>query len=194
MHSLRLPGETDDEFRTRAERAGTIARMLVDACLQNQQIRKLIEEGTLTVDVCRRHPTVRVEFEQAIAIGGIGETLEATKGKHWGEGPWIMPLEPDDQFFPDHITYLYRENSLYNRRFEQRRRLKEILGKYRPLVEHAKSRYITKGLFLRDLTAEQGIAIRRLLGIEPGEFWRACKGKIFLDLPKRLVQLELFEH
>ena len=50
-----------------------------------------------------------------------------------------MPIEPDDVFFPDRVTYIYRGNSLYNRRFEQRQRLKELLGKrWRPLVEAAK--------------------------------------------------------
>jgi hypothetical protein len=40
-----------------------------------------------------RCPTVRVEYEQAIAIGGIGECLAATKGKTWGDGPQVLPLE-----------------------------------------------------------------------------------------------------
>jgi len=40
-----------------------------------------------------------------------------------------MPLEPDDEFFAYRVTYFYRENSLYNRRFEQRQRLKELLGR-----------------------------------------------------------------
>jgi hypothetical protein len=153
-----------------------------------------LAEGTLTKRECVRNPTVRIEFEQAIAIGGIGETLEATKGKHWGAGPWIMPLETDDDFFPERITYLYRENSVYNRRFEQRKRLKELLGKrFRPLVGEAQCRSISKRIFLRDLTEAQAKAIRSILGIEPGEFWRACKGKTFLELPPRVVQLELFE-
>lgn len=193
MRSVRLPGETNDELRARAEQAGKVARILVAACLNNRLVQQLIGEAALTREHCIRSPIVRIEFEQAIAIGGIGETLDATKSKHWGAGPWLMPLELDDEFFPERITYLYRDNSLYNRRFEQHKRLKEILGKHRPLVEHAKNRYVTKSIFLRDLTEEQATAIRKLLGIEPGDFWRACKGKRFLNLPKRLVQLEFFE-
>jgi len=193
MRTLRFAGETDAEFRTRAERAGRIARVLADACLENRLVQRLIAEGRQTISDCVRNPTVRVEFEQAIAIGGVGETLTATKNKHWGSGPWIMPLEAEDEFFPDRITYLYRPNCLYNRRFEQRMRLKELLGRHRPLVEYAKNRYITKAIFLHRITEEQTAAIRRILGIMPGEFWRACKGKTFLDLPKRAVQLLLFD-
>jgi hypothetical protein len=190
---MRSPGETDDEFRKRAEHAGLIARFLVAACLENQLVQRLIAGGRQTTADCIRNPTVRVEFEQAIAIGGIGETLAATKSKHWGDGPWIMPLHRDDQFIPERITYVYRSNSLYNRRFEQRKRLKELLGRHRPLVEHAKNKYVSKAIFLRDLTNEQATAIRQILDIEPIEFWRACKGKTFVALPKRLVQLPLFD-
>ena len=189
VRTLRLDGETDQEFRSRAEQAASIAQALVAGCLANHQIKQMILEGQLTEDIVRRSPTVRVEFEQAIAIGGIGESLDATKSKHWGDGPWIMPLEPDDIFFPQRITYLYRVNSLYNRRFEQRARLKELLGKNRKIVGDAK--YFTKAIFLRQLTSEQATAIRRCLNIEPGDFWRAAQGTIFLDLPKRHVQLDL---
>ncbi len=67
--------------------------------------------------------------------------------------------------------------------------MKELLGKrYRPLVERAKSR--TKTLFLEHLTEDQADAIRRILNVEPGRFWQAARGK-FIDLPPRLVQLEL---
>jgi hypothetical protein len=194
VHSLRLPGETDDEFRKRAEHSAHIVRALIAGCLQNRRIQELLAEGTLTEQDCQRNPTVRVEFEQAIAIGGIGETLRATKSKHWGDGPWILPLEQEDDFFTDRITYFFRDNSTYNRRFEQRKRLKELLGtRFRPLVGNAQSQYTTKRIFLRGLTEEQAKAIRDILGVEPGEFWRACKGKTFLDLPARLIQLELFE-
>jgi hypothetical protein len=179
-------GETDNEFRQRAERAAEVACALVAGCLANRRVRELLADSSLTERECRSNPTVRVEFEQAIAIGGIGETLAATKSKHWGAGPWIMPLEPDDDFYTDRITYLFRKSSLYNRRFEQRKRLKELLGKrFRSLVGEAQSQYITKGIFLRNLTELQAKAIRDILGIEPGEFWRACKGKTFLDLPAR---------
>ncbi|MDB5388243.1 MAG: hypothetical protein JWM11_3889 [Planctomycetaceae bacterium] len=189
MHTLRFPDETDDAFRERAQRTGAMAKVLVEPCFLNRLIQKLLRDGTLTESTVLINPTVRVEYEQAIAIGGIGESLNATKNKRWGDGPWILPLEPDDQFFPERITYLYRENSLYNRRFEQRIRLKELMGKnHRKLVGDAK--YFTKEIFLRQLTTDQISAIRRILQIEPGALWRAAQGKIFIPLPKREVQLE----
>ena len=191
--SLRLTGENDEAFRKRAERAARIARALIEGCLANKCMQEYMADPDLpeyTEERNRRSPTVRIEYEQAIAIGGIGETLQSTESKHWGEGPSIMPLEPDDWFYAERITYVYRENSLYNRRFEQRMRLKELLGKrWRPLVGEAK--YHTKKIFLANLSTDQGRAIRRILEVEPGRFWRACKGKDFLDLPARIVQLEL---
>jgi hypothetical protein len=190
MRRLRIDGETDDEFRVRAERVGRIARVLIEACLVNRQIQAMMAEGRITEATIRAAPIVRVEFEQAIAIGGIGETLAATASKHWGAGPSILPLEVEDVFFEDRITYIYRANSLYNPRFEQRQRMKELLGRtHRKLVGEAK--YHTKAFFLERLTADQAQAIHRVFGIEPGVFWRACHGTLVLNLPPRPVQLEL---
>lgn len=131
-----------------------------------------------TVESVLVSPTVRVEFEQAIAIGGIGECLAAAKSKNWGGPPRVMPLEPDDWFYENRITYRFASNSLYNRRFHQRRRMKKLLGENRKLVGEAKS--LTKELFLRDLTADQIKAINRVFHVGPGEFWRAANGKAFL--------------
>ncbi len=137
----------------------------------------------------RRSPTVRVEYDEAIAFGDMGSCLAATRSKHWGDGPYIMPLGPDDFFYWDRITYQYRETSLYNRRFKQRQRMKELLGKrHRPLVESAK--HFTKRRFLARLRGDEADAIRRIFNVEPGEFWRASKGRAFLSLPPRLVQQE----
>lgn len=85
MGSLRLDGETDDAFRVRAERAGAYAKLLVDCCLANRCVQSYITDSTLpswAEESCRRSPTVRIEYEQAIAIGGVGETLQATRSKH----------------------------------------------------------------------------------------------------------------
>lgn len=150
----------------------------------------LADPSTLhTVESILRSPTVRVEYEQAVAIGGIGECLSATKNKNWGEGPRVMPLEPDDFFYPDRITFRFASSSLYNRRFHQRRRMKRLLGDHRKLVGEAKSS--TKELFLRDLTSEQIKAINRAFHVGPGEFWRAAKGKAWLNLPPEFRQGEL---
>lgn len=73
----------------------------------------------------------------------------------WAALAYILPVEPDDWFYAERITYQYRENSLYNRRYEQRRRLKELLGRrWRPLVEQAKYHRFTKAMFLDALTKE----------------------------------------
>lgn len=195
VRPLRFDGESDAEFRARAEKAAVMAKVLSDACLANRCVQSYIADPALpfwTEDYARRSPTVRIEYEQAIAIGGIGETLQAARNKSWGDGPYVLPLEPDDEFYATRITYLYRENSLYNRRFEQRQRMKELLGRrYRRLVGDAKSRYTTKTIFLRDLRDDERQAIERVFDVDPGTFWRACKGKVFLDLPPRQVQLEL---
>lgn len=146
----------------------------------------ITEEGVLL------NPTVRIEYEQAIAFGGIGETIYATRNKHWGDGPWIMPLKVDDMFYAERITYRYRQNSLYNRRFEQRQRMKELLGRrYRPLVEIAKYKRHTRAMFLETLTPDQARAVERRLNVDPITFWRMCRGKTFVELPPREVQLEL---
>ena len=191
--SLRLPAETDQQFRQRAERVVQVARVLVTACLNNHDIRYLIADPTFpsyTVDVCTRSPTVRIDYAEAFSIAGIGEGLAATKSKRWGEGANILPLEPDDPVDPHHILHVFKANSLYNRRFHQRQRLRQLLGRpYRPLVSQAK--YLTKRNFMLVISLHQAQAIRSILGIEPGVFWRAVKGKVFLPLPPRLNQLEL---
>ena len=64
-----------------------------------------------------------------------------------------LKREPDDFFYPDRIAYRFKEHSLYNRRFHQRRRLKKLLRIHRKLVGDAKSS--TKGDFLKSLTTEQ---------------------------------------
>jgi len=193
-HSLRFSGETNPEFLARAERAAMIARVLVEACLANRRVRECLASDSMpefTEERIRRSPIVRVEYDQAIAIGDLGSTLSATKSKHWGDGPWVMSLERDDWFYDNRITYFYRENLLYNRRFEQRRRMKELLGReFRSLVGQAQHKRSTKAIFLRYLTEIQADAIRRRLNCEPGDFWRAARGRSFLKLPQRQVQLE----
>ena len=100
LHSIRLPGESDDKFRARAIRAVSIAKVLVEACLQNRCMRQYIEDPALPYSerAVREKPTVRIEYEQAIAIGGIGETLAATRSKSWGDGPWVTVFEQQALF------------------------------------------------------------------------------------------------
>ncbi len=69
--------------------------------------------------------------------------------------------------------------------------LKRILGrKYRPLVTQAARS--TKKDFLAHLTEAGAYKIKRRLQLDPGQFWRAAKGRDFLDLPPAPVQLMLF--
>ena len=188
--SLRIIGESDEEFRLRALRVADIARILVEACFQNECVQACLADPELpfyTEASIRRSPIVRVEYEQAIAFGDIGSTLAATRSKHWGTGPQILPLEAADWFYPRRVTYQFRPNSLYNQRFEQRMRLKELLGKrWRRLVSEGK--FHTKKIFLEHLTERQAQAIRACIGVEPGEFWRACHGSVMLTLPGREQQ------
>ncbi len=193
LRSLRLPDETDQQFRQRAERTPQVARVLVTACLNNHDIQDLIADANFpsyTEDGCSRSPTVRIDYAEAFAIAGIGEGLAVTKSKHWGDGPNILPLEPDDPVLPHRIQYIFKRSSRYNRRFHQRKRFRRLLGRHhRPLV--SKAMYLTKRNFLLVITPDQAQAIRYILGLEPGQFWRAAKGKVFLPLPPRLTQLEL---
>lgn len=189
--SLRFPNESDDAFRTRAERTAKYAMVLVDSALANRCIQSFIADPQLpyTEEGERRSPTVRVDYDEAFAVCGIGEGLQATKNKHWGQGPRILPLRPDDPVDPVRILYVFKEGSRYNRRFEQRRRMKELLGrKYRPLVQMAKG--FTRSVFLEELTTKQAYAIRCILQMDPVSFWRSAKGKILVELPEQRGKLD----
>lgn len=190
--SLRFAGETDDAFRDRAERAAKYAKLLIDSALANHAIRALITDVRYplwTEAGERANPTVRIDYEQAVCIAGIGEGLAATKNKHWGDGPYIQPLEPDDPVDSMFVTYVFKENSVYNRRYEQRRKLKRLLGKaHRPLVTSAKRS--SKRIFLDSLTSQQAYVIRNALGMDPTTFWQLCRGKAFADLPDHRVKID----
>lgn len=193
--TLRFQGETDAQFRLRVERAGRVARVLVDACLANVWVQDLIADDELdfyTVDSFRRDPVVRIDYDEAFAIATIGEGLAMTKSKARGDGPRILPLKPNHYVDDMFIGYVYKPASRYNRRFEQGPQLKRMLGRdYRRLVDQTKK--FTKTIFLRDLTSAEAQVIRNRINVKPGVFWRAAKGRVYLDLPKPPVQLELFE-
>jgi hypothetical protein len=106
MRELRMLGESDVEFRVRAERAGRIARILVEAALANDCVRQFIADNRLGIceQSVRAYPPVRVEYEQAVAIGDLGSCLRTTKSKHWGAGPHVLPLQPDDPVDPGRIV------------------------------------------------------------------------------------------
>ncbi len=87
---------------SRAERAARVARLLVDAALANFDIQEQIADPRQlqTEESERRSPTVRIDYDETFAVCGIGEGLAATKSKHWGSGPRILPLRPDDPVDP----------------------------------------------------------------------------------------------
>lgn len=170
--------------------------MLAQAALANLDIRSLLADPILgriwTEEAIRRAPTCRNEWEHVTVIATIGEARSAAKHKNWGNFLGVFPLAPDDPVHPFRILYVYKATSPYNRRVEQRKALKRILGRtHRPLVTKA-SRF-TKRDFLRILTAADTRAIKLRLGLDPGRFWRAVKGKEFIDLPNARVQQRLFD-
>lgn len=179
-----------------AERTGRIARVLIDAALANHDIqghlRDLTSPRLWTLDGVRRNPTCRVEWEYVTVIGGVGESLAAARHKNWGGFLGVQPLMSDDPVHWCRILYLYKATSPYNRRVEQRKDLKRILGrKHRKLVTQAMGS--TKRDFLAHSLTEAGAyAIKRRLNLDPGQFWRAAKGQDFLQLPDPPVQLLLF--
>ena len=72
--------------------------------------------------------------------------------------------------------------------------MKEMLGKkYRALVERAKYKRHTLAIFEDSLTADERRIIERIFGVTPQVFRQAARGTKFLDLPSRLIQLELFD-
>lgn len=180
------------------ERMARIARLLIDAALANQDIqgylRDLIPPRLWTIDGVRRNPTCRVEWEHTVVIGGIGESLAAARHKNWGQFLGVQPLKPNDPVHWCRILYLYKDTSPYNRRVEQRKALKRILGrKHRKLVTLAARS--TKQEFLTHWLTETGAyIIKRRLNLDPGKFWRVAKGRDFVELPKPPVQLLFFHN
>lgn len=192
---LRLTDESDASFLARAEQVAKIARVLIDACLQNECVRVLLNEPELpfyTEEYFRESPVVQIDYEEAYAIASFDEGLSVTRRKRWGEGPWILPLPIDEYVDPYFITYCYKPNSKRRQRFEQRQRLRELLGrKHRALVKLAQRN--TKTRFLERLDEAGAFAIVSRLRVDPGTFWRAAKGTTFPALPLKAKQLVLFE-
>jgi hypothetical protein len=177
--------------------AASPASTFAQAALANRDIRSYRDDpryaGIWTMERVARHPTVRVVFEHAEVIGGPGESLAAACHKNFGRFLGIQPLRPDDPVHPCRILFVYKATSPYNRRVEQRRALKRLLGRqYQSLVTKA-SRSTKKDFLKFDLTPEAAKTIARRLKLDPGRFWRVAKGKEFLELPLAPRQLLLFQ-
>lgn len=193
--SLRFPNELDSEFIDRVERAADVARLLINACLENNSVKELVADDRYplyTAAGFQESPIVLIDYEEAYAVSSIDDGLSATAKKRWGEGPWILPLPPDEYVDPYFITYSYKPNSKRRIRFEQRQRMKELLGRnHRSLVKVAQRN--TKRKFLSELDEASRTAINTRLKLDPGKFWQAAKGSKIVPLPLKPKQLMLFD-
>jgi hypothetical protein len=181
------------------ERTARIARVLVDAALRNVWVRDYIDNpdpkwpGLWTDDRVRQNPPVRVEFEHAYGLGGLGETLAACRNKAtFGQFLGVFPVDREDPVGELNIMYVFKESSPYNRRVLQRRYLKLRLGRgWRKLVSEAM--YHPKGRFLSQVVTPDAAAIIRMaLRMDAGRFWRVVRGKEWIDIPKPRRQPLLF--
>jgi hypothetical protein len=135
---------------------------------------------------------VRVEFEHTFVLGRLGESLCAAGHKAWGDFLGIRPLEARAPVHPSRIVYAFKAAAPYQRRFEQRRRLRRMLGKgYAPLAPRAMG--TGKAEFLASLSEDEAARVRARTGLEPGGFWRAVKGREFIRWPESPRQLTLFD-
>lgn len=161
-----------------------VARALVAGALGNHQVREHLADYPRIWSEERqtRNPTVRVEFEHTIVIGGIGEGLAAGRNKNWGPVIGVFPLEPDDPVDSHRLLYLFKNSSPYQAQFDQRKYMRERMGKgFSKLVNRAMG--ATLDAFTKRLTAAEVVVIADRLNLTAREFWRAAKGRI--DLRKR---------
>jgi hypothetical protein len=180
------------------ENAIRFARRFIEAALVNPDVVANTLGGEAAI---RANPPVRLRFVEASAYGNLGECLDATKSKSWGELVGVYPIEPNFPFDGQRVQYVFHANSRYNRRFLQRRWLKRRLGKHlRHLVGLAMNSTKREWLgMLRDghklLRMDAATTARALtcrLRLDPGDFWRAVKGKLWLNIPEDEKQPFLF--
>ena len=128
-----------------------------------------------------------VEYEHTLVISGIGEGLSIGKGKNWGLIVGVFPLEPADPVHPSRVLYLFKDSNPYQRRFDQRRYMRERLRAGRLVTRALRSRL---GAFVPMLTAADVALIKDRLGLDPREFWRAAKGRAVLAIPTQRSLLD----
>jgi hypothetical protein len=124
------------------ERIARIAKVLIQAAFASRDVQRHLRDlnspRLWTVEGVSRNLPCRVEWEHAVVIGGVGESLAAARHKNWGEFIGVLPLEPTDSVHWCRLLYVYKESSPYNRRVEQRKSLKRLLGRrHRKLVTEA---------------------------------------------------------
>jgi hypothetical protein len=132
---VNTPGATNTPVTTARE-------ALINAALTNLDIRDYLADPHLgriwAEEAIRRCPVCKNEWEYVTVIATTGEAHSAAKHKSWGRFLGVVPLARDDPVHPYRILYCYKSTSPYNRRVEQRRELKRILGKgHRSLVTKA---------------------------------------------------------
>ena len=108
---------------------------------------------------------MQIDYEEAYAIAAIDDGLAVTTPKAMGRGDHgSFHSRVDEYVDPYFITYCYKPNSKRRQRFEQRERLKELLGrKHRSLVKLAQRN--TKTRFLERLDSRK-VRLRLILGLD----------------------------
>ncbi len=199
--------------REGAERLARFAKVLTSAALANKYVRLYLRDPhpkftAWAEEKVRAAPPVRVEFEHAYVLGGLGESLAAAKGKcTFGKFLGVLPVEPWDPVGEMNVMYVFKGASPYNRRVEQRRWMKkrlEGLGKgFRSLVTTAtaasKREFVgwthgwCKSFQGGASAAAEAIRLAFGAGVDLGRFWRMARGSEMVELPKPPVQGELFD-
>ncbi len=166
----------------------------VAACLANERVKFYLDDHSpgWSRSSLEVSPVVRVEFEHAFVLGRLGESLSAARHKAWGAFLGVRPLEAGDPVHPCRVAYAFKADAPYQKRFEQRRRLRRMLGKeYAGLVPRAMGS--GKAEFLAGLSEDEAARVRARTGLKPGRFWRAAKGRELIDWPTSPRQLTLFD-
>lgn len=181
-----------ERLREALKGIGVIAEALIDGALKNRDVQTYIRDltpwhgvpGLWSVDVVRRNPPVRVEFEGGYVFGSVGESIAAgANKKSFGQLIGVFPLDVDDPVGEVQILYVWKDDNPRQRRFVQRARLKKRLGKrWRKLVEEAMAR--PKARFIAEVVTPDAAHVLRLrLGVDAGQFWRIARGREWFTFP-----------
>ncbi len=169
-------------------RVARIARVLIDAALANRDIQGHIADPRpprlWTVNGVKENPTVRVEWEHTVVIGGIGESLAAARHKSWGPFIGVLPLQPHEPgpLVPDPLLLQGQQPVQSPRRTTAPSQTN--LGRlHRSLV--TKAARSTKRRFPTLLSEYGAEVIKRRLRLDPGQFGRAAEGRDSLHVRSR---------
>ena len=127
----------------------------VEACLANECIKSYLADGRTgwCLESLQIYPVVQVEFEHAFVLGQVGESLSIARQNVWGDFLGVRPLHPHYPIDPLRVMFAFKDSAAYQKRFEQRGRLRRMLRKhYAPFVLRALRS--GKGEFLSGLTED----------------------------------------